>query len=67
MSGYLILLPAPEAQWASKPASEHEKGVWSDVSSRRTSRRAAHALTVWPLEPSAQATRCAATATAGCW
>ena len=29
MSRYLILLPAPEAEWAQLPESEHEKGMAS--------------------------------------
>ena len=29
MSRYLILLPAPEAEWAALPESEHEKGMRS--------------------------------------
>ena len=27
MSRYLILLPAPEAEWAKLPESEHDKGM----------------------------------------
>ncbi len=29
MSRHLILLPAPEAEWAQLPAEEHEKGMRS--------------------------------------
>lgn len=29
MSRYLILLPAPEAEWAALPSEEHEKGMRS--------------------------------------
>ena len=29
MSRYLILLPAPEAEWADLPPEEHEKGMRS--------------------------------------
>lgn len=29
MSSHLILQPAPEAEWAELPASEHEKGMRS--------------------------------------
>lgn len=29
MSRYLILLPAPEAEWADLPPEEHEKGARS--------------------------------------
>jgi hypothetical protein len=56
MSRYLILLPAPEAEWASLPASEHEKGVRSHGQFQEDLRSGGHTvLTVGPLEPSAQA------------
>jgi hypothetical protein len=29
MSRYLVLLPAPEAEWAKLPEPEHEKGMRS--------------------------------------
>ena len=29
MSRYLILLPAPEAEWAALPPEEHEEGMRS--------------------------------------
>ena len=57
MSRYLILLPAPEAEWASLPASEHEKGMRSHGQFQEDLRTGGHTLlTVGPLEPSAQAT-----------
>ena len=57
MSRYLILLPAPEAEWASLPESEHESGVRSHVQFQEDLRAGGHTLvTVSPLEPSAQAT-----------
>ena len=56
MSRYLILLPAPEAEWASLPASEHEKGERSHGQFQEDLRVGGHTLvTVGPLEPSAQA------------
>ena len=56
MSRYLILLPAPEADWASLPESEHEKGHRSHVQFHEELRAGGHTiLTVGPLEPSAQA------------
>lgn len=57
MSRYLILLPAPEAEWASLPESAHEQGVRSHVQFQEDLRTGGHTLvTVSPLEPSAQAT-----------
>jgi hypothetical protein len=57
MSRYLILLPAPEAEWATLPESEHEKGHRSHVQFHEELRAGGHTiLTVGPLEPSAQAT-----------
>lgn len=57
MSRYLILLPAPEAEWAELPASAHEEGVASHVQFQQDLRDGGHTLvTVSPLEPSAQAT-----------
>lgn len=57
MSRYLILLPAPEAEWADLPASAHEKGVASHGRFQSDLRAGGHTLvTVSPLEPSAQAT-----------
>jgi hypothetical protein len=57
MSRYLILLPAPEAEWAKLPASAHEKGMASHGQFQQDLRAGAHTLVmVSPLEPSAQAT-----------
>ena len=57
MSRYLILLPAPEAEWASLPESEHEKGMASHRQFHEDLEAGGHTLvTVSPLEPSAQAT-----------
>ena len=58
MSRYLILLPAPEAEWADLPPEEHEKGHRSHQAvPARTWRPEGHTLvTVGPLEPSARAT-----------
>jgi hypothetical protein len=57
MSRYLILLPAPEAEWAELPAEEHEKGHRSHVTFHDDLRAGGHVLVVGgPLEPSAQAT-----------
>ena len=56
MSRYLILLPAPEAEWADLPASEHEKGMRSHGTFQEDLRAGGHRLVVaGPLEPSAQA------------
>lgn len=57
MSRYLVLLPAPEAEWAQLPASEHEKGMASHRQFHEDLRTGGHELvTAGPLEPSAQAT-----------
>jgi len=57
MSRYLILLPAPEAEWASLPESEHELGVRSHGQFQQDLRDGGHTLVaVSPLEPSVQAT-----------
>lgn len=57
MSRYLILLPAPEEEWAALPDSEHEKGVRSHVRFQEDLKTGGHTLvTVSPLEPSALAT-----------
>lgn len=57
MSRYLILLPAPEAEWADLPAEEHEKGHRSHGQFQRDLEAEGHTLlTVSPLEPSARAT-----------
>ena len=57
MSRYLVLLPAPEAEWAQLPESEHEKGMASHGEFHRDLAAHGHRLLeAGPLEPSAQAT-----------
>ena len=57
MSRYLILLPAPEAEWAELPPEDHEKGMRSHVRFQEDLEAGSHELiAVSPLEPSAQAT-----------
>lgn len=57
MSRYLLLLPAPEAEWADLPESEHEKGMRSHGEFHEDLARGGHRLiTVSPLEPSERAT-----------
>ena len=57
MSRYLVLLPAPEAEWALLPESEHEKGMKSHVQFQQDLDAGGHkVIAVSPLEPSAQAT-----------
>ena len=57
MSRYLILLPAPEAEWAKLPESEHEKGMAAHRQFHADLAAGAHTIvTASPLEPSAQAT-----------
>lgn len=57
MSRYLVLLPAPEAEWALLPESEHEKGMKSHVQFHEDLAAGGHELiAVSPLEPSAKAT-----------
>lgn len=57
MSRFLILLPAPEAEWAELPASEHEKGMRSHGQFHDDLKAGGHNLvTCGPLEPSAKAT-----------
>jgi hypothetical protein len=56
MSRYLILLPAPEAEWADLPPEEHEKGHRSHVEFHEDLEAGGHVLVLGgPLEPSAQA------------
>jgi hypothetical protein len=56
MSRYLVLLPAPEAEWATLPESEHEKGMRSHEQFHKDLSEGGHRLVVGgPLEPSAQA------------
>ena len=57
MSRYLILLPAPEAEWAELPPEEHEKGMRSHGTFHEDLRAGGHSiLAVGPLEGSAEAT-----------
>lgn len=57
MSRYLILLPAPEAEWAQLPPTEHEKGMRSHQQFHADLADGGHRMIVaGPLEPSAQAT-----------
>ncbi len=57
MSRYLVLLPAPEAEWAKLPESEHEKGMRSHGEFHQDLADGGHRMIVaGPLEPSAQAT-----------
>jgi hypothetical protein len=57
MSRYLVLLPAPEAEWAQLPESEHAKGMDSHARFQMDLATGGHeVIAVSPLEPSAQAT-----------
>lgn len=57
MSRYLLLLPAPEAEWAQLPPEEHEKGMRSHEQFHRDLEAGGHTLiAVSPLEPSEKAT-----------
>lgn len=57
MGRYLVLLPAPEAEWALLPAAEHEKGMQSHLQFHSDLKSGGHDLLVAnPLEPSTQAT-----------
>lgn len=57
MSRYLVLLPAPEAEWADLSPEEHEKGHASHVLFHEDLGAGGHTLvTVSPLEPSDRAT-----------
>ena len=57
MSRYLILLPAPEAEWAELPPEEHEKGMASHGQFHQDLTAGGHTLvTAGPLEPSDPAT-----------
>lgn len=56
MSRHLVLLPAPEAEWALLPPEEHEKGMRSHEQFHRDLAAGGHRLVVAaPLTPSAQA------------
>lgn len=57
MSRYLILLPAPESEWADLPPEEHDKGMRSHVRFQEELAAGGHTLvTAGPLEPSDRAT-----------
>lgn len=57
MSRYLILLPAPEAEWDRLPPEEHAKGQQSHETFHADLAAGGHTVVaVGPLEPSAQAT-----------
>ncbi|HEY9562756.1 MAG TPA: YciI family protein [Nocardioides sp.] len=57
MRRYLILLPAPEAEWAKLPPEEHQKGLASHGQFHEDLAAGGHRIiAVSPLEPSAQAT-----------
>lgn len=57
MSRYLILLPAPEAEWADLPPEEHAKGHASHAQFHDDLAAGGHTLVgVSPLEPSSLAT-----------
>ncbi|MCV2392739.1 YciI family protein [Actinotalea sp. M2MS4P-6] len=56
MSRHLLLLPAPEAEWAELPASEHEKGMRSHEQFHQDLAAGGHRLiTAGPLTPSDRA------------
>jgi hypothetical protein len=56
MSRYLVLLPAPEAEWAELPESEHELGMASHRQFHEDLAAGGHSIVAaGPLEPSAQA------------
>lgn len=56
MSRYLILLPAPEAEWAKLPPETHAAGMRSHEQFHRDLAAGGHEILVaGPLEPSAQA------------
>lgn len=56
MSRYLILLPAPEADWAALPPEEHEAGMASHGQFQNDLAAGGHRIVVVsPLQPSAQA------------
>ncbi len=56
MSRHLLLLPAPEAEWAQLPPEEHEKGMRSHEQFHRDLAAGGHQLlAAGPLTPSAQA------------
>ncbi|HEY3530813.1 MAG TPA: YciI family protein [Nocardioides sp.] len=53
---YLLLLPAPEAEWAELPESEHELGMENHKRFHEALKARGHQLVMGsPLEPSARA------------
>lgn len=53
---FLVLLPAPEAEWAKLPPEEHEKGMRAHERFHRELTEGGHRIvTASPLHPSAQA------------
>lgn len=46
MSRYLLLLPAPEAEWAQLPPEEHEKGMRSHEQFHRDLAEGGHQIIV---------------------
>ncbi|MEO7422894.1 MAG: YciI family protein [Ornithinibacter sp.] len=56
MSRHLVLLPAPEAEWAQLPPEEHEKGMRSHEQFHRDLAAGGHRIVAaGPLTPSAVA------------
>ena len=56
MTRYLVLLPAPEAEWAALPPEEHEKGHRAHGRFHRELAAGGHEIvSTSPLTPSAQA------------
>ena len=56
MSRHLVLLPAPEAEWALLPPEEHEQGMRSHEQFHRDLAAGGHRLlAAGPLTPSAEA------------
>ena len=56
MSRHLVLLPAPEAEWARLPPEEHEKGMRSHEQFHRDLTAGGHrVVAAGPLTPSAEA------------
>lgn len=57
MSRYLMLLPAPEEEWAQLPAEDHAKGAEAHRLFNQRLRAGGHRVIVaGPLTPSAEAT-----------
>ncbi|XVX19833.1 YciI family protein [Actinomycetota bacterium] len=56
MSRYLVLLPAPEAEWAELPPEDHEKGMRAHQRFNAELREGGHQVVVAsPLRPSSEA------------